>query len=855
MNRERTWKTIRRWVAATTAVAALAAPLSADLAEAAAPSKKTKADTFEKKTDSFTKKADLFKKTEPKTDRFAKKDPRHTRLVEAIIVRLKSAGDSVARVNELDETAVGAGANLRLILDKMEKTASKMDGKSEKKLANTLKRKYKRSLGKAATRYENAEAALMKAEDSMWSGFDGNMKKVAIVDQPLAAALLQLQIELRRMLGVRFHTEVTNLREMPGCGGDLILDRLIARYGAAVLSIDEDRSAEVEVLRQISTQLACISAEQSRRFDYALYTAYFRAFDKLQKAGLKKLQGPFARLVAPLMLLVHDTVKHRGHGAASWYWWNEHRVILEDQVARLGWATGNVYWMYDRIDGALIGFPECAGSNAELCVNPDVLLASLRDPAALGLGDCALSGMVAGGITSMGGHGDRYACSQDCSDVSSSTGNTRFGSRFKGGSFKRGTFDSFAGSRLGGNGGSSAGSNMPWHGLTSGDFAAMQSECGGAGGAGGGGEGGAQGPGGSLGGWGGMQECMDEFLNQPASPFHAHAQCIIEASGGNNPLDLTSFQGVPMDPKCSLMDGGGTDTDTDDDTDTDTDDDTDTDTDTDTDSGTDTTTEEPSTGQKIWNAIKTFFGIPTAPSGAGAVVGVQLELLDPENGKKIYDTAGAVIMNRLELAHAAGEISEAEYGVLKDMKPAEVKEYMNNKGIRDCANPEDCSDSCTAMNSQMAARRECDEQFLEDTIPPEYQNNNPNDPDNVINWGPDGNPNEQGQIDGVLGCMLDQAGNGGNGANPQCGLVTCAEGSSTAWSATNCCQDLGSFTGEIPVHDSCFQMQCADGNPSTGQNGMCTCADSSGAPVGNPEPPTGPEHGIGLGGLLSDHLR
>lgn len=854
MIRTTTRKNTRRWLAATTAVAVLATPLVTTVANAA-PKKTTtttKAGAFERKKDSFSKKTDLFRTKEQKLDPRARK-PKPEKPIEAILIRLRTEGDPVSHVSDLDKAALEAGADLRGLLDEMEKTVRKSPNASEKKLAKKLRRKYKKSLLRLTGRYEKAEGLLRSAEKSMWKGFiGGDLAKPAIVDEPLAAALLQLQIELRRTLGVRLHTEVRNLADMPGCAGDLILDRLIARYGAAVLSVKDDRSTEVEVLRQIATQLACISAEQSRRLDYALYAAYFRAFEKLDDAGLGSLQGKFARLVAPLMLLVHDTVKHRGHAAASWYWWNEHRLILEDEVGRLGWATGDVYWMYDRIDGALIGYPACADSGPDLCVHPDVLFDSLRDPAALGLGDCALSGMIASGVASMGGRGDRYACSQDCSDVSGGDAFDRFG----GGKLGRGSLGNVRGTRGSGFAGSlvndslgSSGNDMPWYGLTSGDFSAMQSECnGGAGGTGGGADGGTQGPGGSLGGWGGIEECMDEFLSQPASPFHAHAQCVVDSVGENDPLDLSSaFQGVPMDPKCTIADGGGED---DAPTDGDAGDGGDA-----VDAGDTGDVEEESLGQKVWNAIKTFFSIPTSPSGPGGVVGVELELLDPENGQKIYDTAGAVIRNRLELAHAAGEISAAEYDVLKDQKPGEIREYLNHKGIKDCANPEDCSDSCTGLNSQMAARRECDQQFLEDITPPEYQgSNDPNDPDHVINWGPDGNPNEQGQIDGVLGCMIDQAGNGGPSANPQCGLVTCTEGLSTSWSAANCCMDLGGFDGTIPVHDSCFQMQCADGNPSMGPNGICTCAATDGVVVGNPEPPVGPER-LGFDDLLSGHLR
>jgi len=848
MNRTNTWTLSRKWIAGAAAALALAAPISDDPAAAAAPGRFTRSDASGKKaatpgkTD-FRKKKDAPTKsgsTRSAERNRAKKDQAFTPLV----TRLVSAG-SAGGVSGLDATAVREGLKLVAVLDQMRTSVRKMKGATDRRVEKTLRRRYRRRLRAAISRYESAEAELSHAENAMWNGFQADFTRATVVDQPLAAALLQLQIELRRILGVRFHTTVPNLREMPGCAGDLIRDRLIARYGEAVLELSQDRSAEVEVLRQIATQLACISAEQSRRFDYALYTAYYRAFDRLGAAGLKRVQPAFARLVAPLMLLVHDTVKHRGHAAGSWWWFEDHKEILLDEVGRLGWATGNVYWMYDRIEGQLIGFPACDASGSERCIDPDVLIESLRDPLALGLGDCALSAMVARGVVPMGRHGDRYACPPSDCDAAAASPIPNAG----GAGSPRGS----AGSSLlsddaagGGNPFStrtgSAAPDLPWYGIGPSDHATMQLGCGGSGGGTGGGEAGPQGPGGALGSWGGMQECMEEYLSQPASPFHAHAQCIVDSAASNHdPLDPgSSLRGVPMDPQCSIMDGNGDETDGT--SGTDGNDGTD-------DAGTDAgEKEEPSLGQKVWNAIKTFFSIPTSPSGPGAVVGVELELLDPENGKKIYDTAGALVMNRLEKARALGDISDAEYNVLQDQKPADVASYLKNKGAYECANETDCSDSCTALNSQLAERRACDQQFLEDITPPEYQDDgDPNDP--LINWGPDGNPGEQGQIDGVIGCMLDQAG-GGPDTNPQCGVVQCADGLATAWSAGSCCSDLGGFTGDVPVSNACWLIQCADGNPVVGTNGMCACGTQGGGVIGDPTPPVGPERGPG--GLLLD---
>lgn len=831
MIRTRMWREVRRWVSATTAVAALMAPASADIASAATFDKKgsfAKTDASKKKTSA---------KTSPEIDpKKELRNPRKDLLLEARITRLMTTGESVGTVAAADLAATDAQLAFRRAVREVIARSSRFKNASVTKLARK-NRRHRAELERTAKAFANAELELRDMVDSLWNGFDGKLDNPTVIDAPLAAAMLQLQIEVRGMLGAELHTEVPNLAEMPGCAGDLIAERMIAKYGEAVLDTGAERGAEAEILGRIAKQLACISTDQSRKLDHVLYAAYYRVFRKLEKAGLRELQPAYARIVAPLMLLVLDTVKHRGHSAGAYYWFEDHREILQDIVERLGWATGDVYWLYDRYDGRLLGFPPCRGSEAR-CILPDVLFDSLADPAALGDGDCAISGMVARGASKMGSRGDRYACpSSACEDQSGKSPAERRLDGTSIGGFDFGGFD--------------LGSLFPfgddpeapaWLGLTEVDRADMASQCGTGVGGSSGDRGGPQGARGGYGDtWNDTEECTNDFLAEPKGPFEAYTHCVMEGleEGAPNPLDLGSFEGAPMDPKCGILDGGKKPKPSP----------TPAPSASPSASATPKPTAKPSPSpglaDKAVDAIKKMLdALTNAPSATAPIVSTELELLKPSNAKNVGDAARAVVDRRIDEAEAAGFINKGGARALKKMSIADATEYMKDNGLWSCVSPEDCSSSCTAVNAQLEAKRACDMQLLDSARPPETRKGGPNDPDTVINWGPDGKPGEGG-IGGVLGCML--ATTAAPHTNPECGIVQCANGLATAWSGRSCCGDLGDFGREIRLDDSCLQMQCAEGNPSSGAGGTCTCGDEG--PGGAPNPPPSPEspggHGIG----------
>jgi len=325
MIRARTWKKIRGWVAVTTAAAALVAPVSAEVASAVTFDKKgsfAKTGRFEKRTTSAKKspkprpKVDpglLGPRVEPKVapvpnpkvgpvqnpERDPRLGPKRGRKnppvadprakdprVEALITRIMTKGDPVSTVAAADRAATQTQLAFRRVVRWVITRTGRFRSASVRKLARKTRR-HRRELERSARAFGNAELDLRAKVDSLWNGFGAELDKPTVIDAPLAAAMLQLQIETRRMLGAELHTDVPNLAKMPGCAGDLIAERMIAKYGEAVLDTGADRSGETEILGRIAKQLACISTDQSRNLDHVLYEAYYRVFRRLAKAGLR----------------------------------------------------------------------------------------------------------------------------------------------------------------------------------------------------------------------------------------------------------------------------------------------------------------------------------------------------------------------------------------------------------------------------------------------------------------------------------------------------------------------------------------------------------------------------------------
>ena len=717
-------------------------------------------------------------------------------------------------------------------------------------------------LAEAVARLEDAEETLSTVEDGIWHGFSGNPSLAWLIDEPLRSAMQQMQVEVRRLIGPEWSTEIVALRDEPGCQGDLIGDRLIAAYGDAVLAGGRDRSGEATALGRIAGQLACLSIRQTALVDVAISVAADRVERLLDEAGLGRIRGDFARILAPMQVLVLDTVKIAGDHAYAWHWFVRRHDLLRDVIGRLGWPTDDVVWLYDRIDGRMIGFPPCEdGDVVGRCIDVGTFLDSLIDPRALGLGDCAFSGMIAGGIRHGGGV-DRYACaSTDCATTA-----PRPGTPSRGGTSPGGLSGFF------GSGASSGGQryDLPWSGLTSKDISTMgalgcSGSAGGGGGAGGtsGESGGTQGPGGSLDDWGGRQECVVQAISQPRDPYAVYVRCVaaVAADQRAQAYDLT---GVPMGPDCkpgvaapsggSTPPSGGSTT-------------------TAPSSGSATTTTVATTASTsttappsasapcvptgILDAIQKIFDCglpvlskaltgesPSAPSGAGAIVSTEIELLKPENGQKFYDAAGAIMQHKVDLDCAAGTLSDDECAQLATMKPADQADFLRRNGhMQDCADREQCDSACTSLDAQAMARmQDCEQQLTNTLAPPPGGQNAPGTREHP---SPESDPGHLPD-DPFLSCLLAGADGGRSGVDLGCSLVLCPGPSAAIGSGSACCgaatPTIGVSLARIITERTCETVHCTDGE-SVVADGLGECGCGSGTPLsgGGPAPQPSPE--------------
>jgi len=283
--------------------------------------------------------------------------------------------------------------------------------------------------GKAAQRttraaWMSAEVRLDRAVGQALARMPAGGRREVVIDEPLAIAMLDLGIGVRRRLGPSFATEVAGLTTDPGCSGDLVAQRLVAGYGQAAsvrLLVTSGVAGDRSRLHAFAVQVACLSERQLGLLDEALAESFDRSTERLSLYELRPLVPAFARLAAPLELLVLDARKHRGQWARAWQWFSAYGPTIEADVARAGWPSGLVY-LWDRRRAKLLGFASCAaGSVQPNCVDLQVLLRSLRDPRALGLGGCALAAMVSQPSQLIGGD-PRYVCAASLCDASHRAG-------------------------------------------------------------------------------------------------------------------------------------------------------------------------------------------------------------------------------------------------------------------------------------------------------------------------------------------------------------------------------------------------------------------------------------------------
>ena len=467
----------------------------------------------------------------------------------------KNASASVESTKEPGATSILAAIHAKTSplpeVDRLDRSAYGLQAKLADKVGDASLSDA--DIEDAVLAWVEAELALDGARDAAWSALPNHWIGAALIDTPMHLALLDLQIELRRLVGPVFHTRVPDLISDRGCAGDLVAERLIYLYGSAAASAvrvanarGEDSAAEH--LGRFAVQVACLSTKQLYSLEYALSDGFDAVAERMSLAGLEDLIPAFARLVAPLQVLLLDATKHWGEHSSAWQWFSTYGLILSEDVLHAGWTTEELL-VWDRRYGVLVGFPHCApGARGADCVDLERFLYSLSDPRALGMGNCALGAMLSRGLDPLGSE-QLYTCpTRACGSTLSPGCLQSFGGITAAGIHCQEELQNF---QVGFPGTSpyfnaeQRALQDKWPQLDQQDLAQMQSLCYHA-------KTDLQGVNFSL------EDCFDFDLSAN-NPFDQHMACVSEALGLNEEPGIGGeFAGVPQGSECrrSLTSGG-----------------------------------------------------------------------------------------------------------------------------------------------------------------------------------------------------------------------------------------------------------------------------------------------------------
>ena len=253
------------------------------------------------------------------------------------------------------------------------------------------------------------EATVNQLLETGWAGVTVGADKTGL-NEPIMLAMLELQIELRRILGSTFKTTVPIVENDPACQVDVIEQQHIWLYAAAVATIAGAGSQpQAGPLSRFARQIACISGLQAAVLDTAITSSFNTVALRLQQRGLGDLLPYLARFVAPLQIIVLDARKHTGTQSASWRWFRRWYPELLDHIGTGGWATDRLY-LWDLRLGVLTGFAPCGTVGAQrYCFDINLLINTIVEPRNLARADCSFSGILANGV-SWTDNGFRYTC-------------------------------------------------------------------------------------------------------------------------------------------------------------------------------------------------------------------------------------------------------------------------------------------------------------------------------------------------------------------------------------------------------------------------------------------------------------
>ena len=259
-----------------------------------------------------------------------------------------------------------------------------------------------------------AETQLDNLRYAAWTNIVMTERTPVLLSEALQLAFLDLQVEVRRRVGPLAHTVVPGLETAPGCAGDIVAERLVATYGRQVSTLVADVSNvadEARLLQRLAFQMACLGERQMILLEWGLGSGFVDVEGRMRSNGLGRLIPAFARLMAPLQVLVMDTQKHRGSRSFAYQWFALYQPELQTAIAQGGWASKGGLSIWNCQSAGLLIVPNCQeGQRSPNCVDTLAFLRSLADPRSLGFGDCALSGMITAGLIEGEQGGSRYTC-------------------------------------------------------------------------------------------------------------------------------------------------------------------------------------------------------------------------------------------------------------------------------------------------------------------------------------------------------------------------------------------------------------------------------------------------------------
>jgi hypothetical protein len=685
------------------------------------------------------------------------------------------------------------------------------------------------------------------AADVGWKSMPMSTRRTLLIDEPMALAFLQLQAEVRNIVGPSLRTNIKNLQSERGCNGDVIGQRLIAAYGRAITQPAVLQGANKDAVRDslfaIAAQIACLSEAQLSRLDFAIYYASETVSKKMNASGLGALRGSFMRLLAPVQVLMLDARKYRGARALSWRWFTENKPAIIANVGRAGWPAGSLY-VWDRRSGKLDLFAPCAGGRINpTCVDFALFLNAISDPRSLGLGTCSFASMISqatppGNFSTLapaGGSLSPYVCpSQTCPEASSQPAPGVGGlpeslTRLE--ALPRTTPISPETSALLGE---------LWPNLSQADLGSMGGRCR------------RLGPASQ----GALREPDQCSIEPPSNPFDVYARCMVEANGQREPVQGGGYAGVPTGWQCKLSDESE-------------------------ESSVTPTPETPQgeqEGQKnewidvvmealsvaadvaeaaaehagdLVRSLPEFIGnvLRSPQNGAAPLLDTAGSLLTPEAAEAVGDFMHVQVLLALRGAEADGtitieELQEKTALATQPGRAAEVAEWLKGKkeeaaarrgGAQDCFDQGACSNECSALGQQLKKAGACTKGLL-DAFSTALGIGRRGDVPRIRPNPGDPTPDAPVPVDDSDFCML--ADEDPPAHNMACGLQQCLDGFAARPGADACVCNVGGSATRVITRACTRTIRCEAGQIATED---CQCVDAvSEVPRGPPTPPSGP---------------